>query len=65
MKEQDLFERNDADVLINKNRAAFDKYRLIREKAAREKQLSNKVESLEKELSEIKTLLQSLNSRIK
>jgi cell shape-determining protein MreC len=62
-KNDDKFEKRDG-VLLNTNYSSLNKYKLVREKAAREKQLENKVNSLEQELTDIKSLLKDIHSRI-
>lgn len=62
---QDEFVKTADGDIINTNSAGYDRYRVAREKAAREKELAKKVEKLESDMSDIKNLLLSINNRIK
>lgn len=62
---QDEFVKTIDGDIINTNSAGYDRYRVAREKAVREKELTKKVEKLESDMSDIKNLLLSINNRIK
>lgn len=51
-------------MYINSNIDEFERYKMARSRAIREKQLQNRVDHLEKELNNIKRILQEINSRI-
>lgn len=58
------FVKNDDGMIINTRMDDFDRYRMARTRAIREKALAERVDHIEKDLVEIKSLLQKLYSRI-
>jgi len=51
-------------LVINNDIDEFHKYKMERAKVVRQKSLENRVEKLESEISELKNILQSIQSRI-
>ena len=58
------FVKNDDGMIINTRMDDFDRYRMARTKAIKDKALIERVDHIEKDLVEIKSLLQKLYSRI-
>jgi hypothetical protein len=58
------FIKLDDGSVINTNNSEYERYKMAREKAHRDKQLASKVEKLEQEMSDIKNLLISISNRI-
>lgn len=58
------FVKNDDGMIINTKIDDFDRYRMARTKAIKDKALVERVDQIEKDLVEIKSLLQKLYSRI-
>ena len=58
------FVKTDDGMIINTKIDDFDRYRMARTKAIKDKALVERVDQIEKDLVEIKSLLQKLSSRI-
>lgn len=58
------FVKTDDGMIINTRMDDFDRYRMARTKAIKDKALIERVDHIEKDLVEIKSLLQKLYSRI-
>lgn len=56
--------KDSTGLVINNNIDEFHKYKMERAKVVRQKSLENRVEKLESEISELKNILQSIQSRI-
>jgi len=56
--------RNSSGLIINNNVNEFQRYKMERTKLVRQKSLEERVDKLESEISEIKSILQSIQSRI-
>lgn len=59
-KHDENFEQIDEDTFINTNMDDFERYKLARQKAYRDRGLTEKVNKLENDITEIKQLLQKL-----
>jgi hypothetical protein len=51
-------------IVINNNDQEYARYKQVRERAYAQKQLEQKVNNLEKDMSDIKNLLVSISNRI-
>jgi len=58
------FARDDNGAIINKQNNDFEIYKRERARSAKGNELENRIEKLEKDISQIKNILQSINSRI-
>ena len=58
------FSRNAEGAVINKQGNDFEIYKRERMRSAKNNQLEQRIEKLEKDISQIKNILQSINSRI-
>jgi len=56
--------KDSTGLVINNDIDEFHKYKMERAKVVRQKSLENRVEKLESEVSELKNILQSIQSRI-
>jgi len=56
--------RNSSGLIINNNVDEFQRYKMERTKLIKQKSLEDRVEKLESDISEIKSILQSIQSRI-
>ena len=56
--------RNSSGLIINNDINEFHRYKMERTKLVRQKSLEERVDKLESEISEIKSILQSIQSRI-
>jgi len=56
--------KDSTGLVINNDIDEFHKYKMERAKVVRQKSLENRVEKLESEISELKNVLQSIQSRI-
>jgi len=56
--------KDSTGLVINNDTNEFHKYKMERAKVVRQKSLENRVEKLESEISELKNVLQSIQSRI-
>ena len=59
-KQDEQFEKVDEGTFINTNMDDFERYKMARQKAYRERGLAEKVNKLEDDITEIKQLLQKL-----
>jgi uncharacterized protein (UPF0335 family) len=59
----DDFIKTSNGVVINTNKEDFEKFKMVREKAMREKQYIQRIEKLEKEMKEIKKHLYELSNK--
>ena len=58
------FLKTDSGAVINSDLSEYERYKLKRQQAVREKSLQEKVESLEKELNDLKSRLYQLENRL-
>lgn len=56
--------KNSAGLIINNDIDDFHRYKLERAKIVRQKSLEERVQNLESDISEIKNILQTIQSRI-
>lgn len=56
--------KNSAGLVINNDIDEFHRYKLERAKIVRQKSLEDRVAKLESDISEIKSILQTIQSRI-
>ena len=56
--------RNSSGLIINNNVDEFQRYKMERTKLIKQKSLEDRVEKLESDISEIKSILQSIQNRI-
>jgi uncharacterized protein YceH (UPF0502 family) len=56
--------KDSSGLVINSDIDEFHKYKLERAKVVRQKSLEQRVEKLESDISELKSILQSIQSRI-
>lgn len=56
--------KNSAGLVINNNIDEFNKYKLERLRVVQQKSLEERVKRLESDISEIKSILQTIQSRI-
>lgn len=56
--------KNSAGLVINNDIDEFHRYKLERAKIVRQKSLEDRVNKLESDISEIKSILQTIQSRI-
>lgn len=56
--------KNSAGLIINNDIDEFQRYKLERAKIVRQKSLEERVQKLESDISEIKNILQTIQSRI-
>lgn len=64
MYKQDEYVKTDDGAVINTNIEGYEAYKMARLKAVREQEMASKVEKLENEMSDIKSLLISIHNRI-
>lgn len=60
----DDFHEADDGMFINTNVDEYERYKLARAKAKRDSQIVEKIDYLQREISNIKLALQEINSRI-
>lgn len=64
MYKQDEYVKTADGAVINTNIEGYEAYKMARLKAVREQEMASKVEKLENEMSDIKSLLISIHNRI-
>lgn len=62
--DNNAYVKTDDGMIINTRMDEFDQYKMARARAVREKALSNRVDKIEQDLIEIRSILQKIYSRI-
>lgn len=58
------FEKVEGGFIINADDEAFERFKMARQKAVKDRELIERVEDLEKEIRSLKKVLEKIHSRI-